>query len=80
MEIAEGKTDASESVLKKAPHTAEVLMAEVWDRPYSRKKAAFPLPWVAENKFWPSVSRINDGYGDRNLICSCAAIESYQEE
>ncbi|MGW8314737.1 MAG: aminomethyl-transferring glycine dehydrogenase [Bacteroidales bacterium] len=80
MEIAEGRMNAADSVLKNAPHTAEVLMEEQWDRPYSRKKAAFPLPWVADNKFWPPVSRINDGYGDRNLVCSCEPIESYLEE
>ncbi len=79
MEIAEGKVKAGESVLRYAPHTAGVLMGDEWDRPYSRKKAAFPLPWVEENKFWPYVSRINDGYGDRNLVCSCEPIEAYGE-
>jgi len=79
MEIADGKLKAEESVLRYAPHTAEILLTEKWDRTYSREKAAFPLPWVRENKFWPSVSRINDGYGDRNLICSCAPIEAYRE-
>jgi glycine dehydrogenase len=79
-EVAEGKISAGESVLKNAPHTAEVLMEEEWNRPYSRKKAAYPLAWVSENKFWPPVSRINDGYGDRNLVCSCEPIESYREE
>ena len=80
MEIAEGKLKAEESVLRGAPHTADTLLTESWDRSYSREKAAFPLPWVMENKFWPSVSRINDGYGDRNLVCSCAPIESYREQ
>jgi glycine dehydrogenase len=79
MEIAEGKVKPEESVLRNAPHTAEVLLTEDWNRPYSRAKAAFPLPWVMENKFWPPVSRINDGYGDRNLVCSCAPLESYRE-
>ena len=79
MEIAEGKLKAEESVLKHAPHTAEVLMTETWERSYSRSKAAFPLPWIMENKYWPSVSRINEGYGDRNLVCSCESIESYRE-
>ncbi len=77
MEIAEGKLEAGQSVLRNAPHTAEVLLAENWEHNYSREKAAFPLPWVKENKFWPSVSRINDTYGDRNLVCSCEPIESY---
>ncbi len=79
MEIADGKLNAEESVLRGAPHTADTLLIENWDRTYSREKAAFPLPWVKENKFWPSVSRINDSYGDRNLVCSCAPIEAYRD-
>jgi len=79
MEIADGKLKAEDSVLRGAPHTADTLLTDSWDRAYSRERAAFPLPWVMENKFWPSVSRINDGYGDRNLVCSCAPIESYRE-
>jgi glycine dehydrogenase len=67
-------------VLRNAPNTAEVLLQENWDRSYSREQAAFPLPWVMEHKFWPPVSRINDGYGDRNLVCSCAPLESYREQ
>ncbi|MCP4310578.1 MAG: aminomethyl-transferring glycine dehydrogenase [Bacteroidetes bacterium] len=79
MEIAEGKQEVEGSVLRNAPHTAEILLAENWDRGYSREQAAFPLPWVRENKFWPPVSRINDVYGDRNLVCSCEPLESYRE-
>ncbi|MEA3480021.1 MAG: aminomethyl-transferring glycine dehydrogenase [Bacteroidota bacterium] len=79
MEIADGKLKAEMSVLRHAPHTANILLTEDWDRNYSREKAAFPLPWVKENKFWPSVSRINDGFGDRNLVCSCAPIEAYRD-
>jgi glycine dehydrogenase len=79
MAVANGEVKVENSVLRHAPHTAEVLMSDTWERSYSRKKAAFPLPWVTENKFWPSVSRINDGYGDRNLVCSCAPIESYRD-
>ena len=79
MEIADGKLKAEDSVLRGAPHTADTLLIENWDRTYSREKAAFPLPWVMENKFWPSVSRINDAFGDRNLVCSCEPIESYRE-
>ncbi|MCK4747524.1 MAG: aminomethyl-transferring glycine dehydrogenase, partial [Bacteroidales bacterium] len=79
MEVADGKQEVEGSVLRHAPHTAEVLLSDPWDRSYSREKAAFPLPWVVENKFWPSVSRINDGYGDRNLVCSCQPLESYRE-
>jgi glycine dehydrogenase len=80
MEVADGKQDVDGSVLRNAPHTADVLMAEDWNRSYSRAKAAFPLPWVRENKFWPPVSRINDGYGDRNLVCSCEQLESYRDQ
>ncbi|MFH0759465.1 MAG: aminomethyl-transferring glycine dehydrogenase [Bacteroidota bacterium] len=79
MEIAHGKQEVEDSVLRNAPHTAEVLLSENWDKRYSREKAAFPLPWVKENKFWPTVSRINDGYGDRNLVCSCEPLESYRD-
>jgi len=79
MAVANGEVRVENSVLRHAPHTAEVLLSDTWERSYTRQKAAFPLPWVTENKFWPSVSRINDGYGDRNLVCSCAPIESYRE-
>jgi glycine dehydrogenase len=79
MAVANGEVRVENSVLRHAPHTAEVLLSDTWDRPYTRQKAAFPLPWVTKNKFWPSVSRINDSYGDRNLVCSCAPIESYRE-
>jgi len=79
MAIANGQVNVENSVLRHAPHTAEILLSDHWDRSYSRDKAAFPLPWVMENKFWPSVSRINDAYGDRNLVCSCTPIESYRE-
>jgi glycine dehydrogenase len=79
MEVADGKQEVEGSVLRHAPHTAEVLLSDPWNRSYSRERAAFPLPWVKENKFWPSVSRINDGYGDRNLVCSCQPLESYRE-
>jgi glycine dehydrogenase len=58
----------------------ELLTAEEWKLPYSRQIAAFPLRWVSDNKFWPAVSRIDQAYGDRNLICSCEPIESYAEE
>jgi len=76
-EVEEGKADKENNVLKHAPHTAAVITADVWDRPYSRQKAAYPLPYVKEAKFWPSVSRIDNAYGDRNLVCSCLPIEEY---
>jgi glycine dehydrogenase len=78
-EISEAKADNTNNVLKNAPHTLSMLTAEEWNLPYSRQKAAFPLPYVADNKFWPSVRRVDDAYGDRNLICTCAPIEAYAE-
>ncbi|HDR67746.1 MAG TPA: glycine dehydrogenase (aminomethyl-transferring) [Bacteroidaceae bacterium] len=78
MAIKSGKADRENNVLKNAPHTSDVLVSDDWDRPYSRAKAVFPLDWVRNNKFWPPVSRINDGYGDRNLVCSCEPLESYR--
>ena len=79
MEISEGKQDVEGSVLRNAPHTAAFLLTETWEKNYSREKAAFPLPWVKENKFWPPISRINDAFGDRNLVCSCEPLESYRD-
>lgn len=79
-EIKEGKADREDNVLKNAPHTASSVITDNWNHPYSREKAAYPLPWVAENKFWPSVGRVDNGYGDRNLVCTCAPIDSYRFE
>lgn len=76
-EVEEGKADKEQNVLKLAPHTAAVITADEWTRPYSRSKAAYPLPFVREAKFWPSVSRVDNAYGDRNLVCSCLPIEEY---
>ena len=67
------------NVLKNAPHTMALVTNDEWNFPYSRQQAAFPLPYIAENKFWPAVRRVDDAYGDRNLICSCAPIEAYAE-
>jgi glycine dehydrogenase len=78
-EIEEGKFDKSDNVLKNAPHTGKLVVSDDWKKPYSRQKAAFPLEWVRENKFWPSVGRVDNAYGDRNLVCSCAPIEAYME-
>jgi glycine dehydrogenase len=77
-EIRDGKADREDNVLKNAPHTARVVTADVWEHGYSREKAGYPLKWVEENKFWPSVGRVDDGYGDRNLVCTCAPIEEYR--
>lgn len=71
VEVAEGKADKLDNVLKNAPHTHKVLTADEWTHSYPRSKAAYPLAWVAENKFWPQVGRVDDGYGDRNLMCTC---------
>ncbi|HQS05944.1 MAG TPA: glycine dehydrogenase (aminomethyl-transferring), partial [Daejeonella sp.] len=79
-EVEIGKLDAVDNPLKNAPHTASVVTADDWTHPYSRQTAAFPLPYVATYKFWPSVGRVNDTHGDRTLICSCPPIESYAEE
>ncbi len=76
-EIAEGKADANDNVLKNAPHTLFEIMKDDWAHPYSRQKAAFPLKWIEQNKFFPAVSRIDDAYGDRNLCCTTAPIDTY---
>jgi glycine dehydrogenase len=74
--VQEGRSDAQDNPLKQAPHTAEVLVGE-WGRSYSRQQAAYPAPWVRERKFWPSVSRIDNVYGDRHLVCTCLPLEAY---
>jgi len=77
--IEEGKSGKADNALKNAPHTQSVICGDEWNHKYSRKEAAFPLYYVTHNKFWPSVARINNTYGDRNLVCSCEPIESYME-
>ncbi|HUI65409.1 MAG TPA: aminomethyl-transferring glycine dehydrogenase [Bacteroidota bacterium] len=79
-EIEEGRADRTANVLKNAPHTASAVASDSWSMPYGREKAAFPTPYVRANKFWPAVGRVNNAYGDRNLICSCPPIEEYAEE
>ncbi len=78
-EIEAGKVDAHDNVLKNAPHTAEALMAAEWNHPYSREQAAYPAPWTREHKFWPTVGRIDNAFGDRNLVCSCVGMEAYAQ-
>jgi len=73
------KKEDTNNVLKNAPHTMAMITADEWDFPYSRKEAAFPLEFVYDNKFWPSVRRVDEAFGDRNLICSCNPIEDYME-
>ncbi len=78
--IEEGKADKADNVLKHAPHTQFVVTADEWNHAYTRQQAAFPLAYVKENKFWPSVSRVNNTYGDRNLVCTCEPVSSYVEQ
>ncbi|KAI7868280.1 glycine dehydrogenase [Spinellus fusiger] len=75
--VQDGTVPKNNNVLVNAPHSLEVLMANAWDRPYSRESAAYPMPYLREKKFWPSVSRIDDTYGDRNLMCTCPSPEEY---
>jgi len=77
--IETGAMDRANNPLKRAPHTALAVTAEVWDRPYSRQTAAFPASWLRARKFWPAVARIDNVYGDRNLQCSCLPIEAFTE-
>jgi glycine dehydrogenase len=78
-EVISGSVNVEESVLKNAPHTMAIAVNDDWNFSYSRQKAVFPLQWVKDKKFWPSVRRVNDAYGDRNLVCSCAPISDYVE-
>jgi glycine dehydrogenase len=75
--VIDGKADPKDNVLKNAPHTAAAVASDDWTHPYSREQAAFPLPFVRANKFWPAVGRIDNPYGDRNLICVCPPMEEY---
>ncbi len=77
--IESGQSDKLNNLLKNAPHTAEVATADAWDRPYSREQAVFPAKWLRDNKFWPSVARIDNVFGDRNLVCSCIGMDAYTE-
>ena len=79
-DIETGASDIQDNPLKNSPHTVETIVSDEWNHLYSRKKAAFPTDWTRQNKFWPSVGRINNAYGDRNLVCSCDPISDYIEE
>jgi glycine dehydrogenase len=79
-EVELGVMDAEDSVLKQAPHTAAMVTSDSWDRPYSREQAAYPAEWTRERKFWPTVRRVDDAFGDRNLICACPPMSAYQPE
>jgi glycine dehydrogenase len=77
--IESGAADKTDNALKNAPHTQNVVCADEWKHAYSRKEAAFPLYYLTQNKFWPGIARINNTYGDRNLVCTCEPVESYAE-
>jgi glycine dehydrogenase len=78
--VLDGRADAKDNVLKNAPHPAAALVTDDWRHPYTREQAAYPLPFVRANKIWPAVARIDNPYGDRNLICACPPLEEYVEE
>lgn len=75
----EAISDRQNNLLKNAPHTAEALLVDEWDHPYSRQEAAYPAPWTREHKFWPAVGRIDNAFGDRNLVCSCIGMDAYSQ-
>jgi glycine dehydrogenase len=77
--IEDGSSDKADNALKNSPHTQHVICADEWSHKYTRKQAAFPLYYLTQNKFWPSIARINNTYGDRNLVCTCEPLESYVE-
>jgi glycine dehydrogenase len=77
--VEQGRSDRADNPLKNAPHTAAEVMASEWTHPYSREEAAFPLPFVRGNKYWPPVKRVDNVHGDRNLVCTCAPLEAYAE-
>ena len=77
--VAEGRLDRADNPLKNAPHTAEELLAAEWRHGYTREQAALPLPWVAARKYWPPVKRVDNAYGDRNLVCSCPDPSAFEE-
>ncbi len=75
-EIESGAADKENNVLKHAPHPEYLVVTDEWNNPYGREKAAYPLPWVRENKFWPCVARIDEAFGDRNLMTTCDSLDS----
>ena len=77
-EIEDGKANAENNVVKNSPHTAKMLLSEAWNYSYSREKAAYPLTWLKKNKYWPTVARVDNAYGDRNLVCACPPLDEYK--
>jgi len=78
LDAESGKSDKADNVLKNAPHTAQEIASDKWSHPYSREQAAYPAEWLKDSKFWPSVGRVDNAYGDRNLVCACPPIEEYE--
>jgi glycine dehydrogenase len=76
-DVESGAADKQDNLLKMAPHTAQELTADEWNHPYSRSAAAYPMASLRENKFWTSVGRVDNAYGDRNLVCTCPPLEAY---
>jgi glycine dehydrogenase len=79
-EVEKGIADPEDNLLKNAPHTSLMVAAEEWGRPYSRRRAVFPASWTEESKFWPPVRRVDNAYGDRNLVCACLPMEAYADD
>ena len=77
--VISGEADATDNVLKNAPHTSTTLCGNDWPHPYTREQAGFPLPYLRNHKFWPAVSRIDNVHGDRNLVCTCDSVEAYAQ-
>ena len=77
-DVIDGTMDANDNPLKNAPHTASVVTGDEWKHSYSRQIAAYPAPWLKEHKYWPTVGRIDNAFGDRNLMCTCPPIDSYE--
>ena len=75
--IERGELDREDNPLKHAPHPADVVTADDWHHGYSRREAAYPAPWLRDHKFWPPVARVDNAYGDRNLVCTCLPLEDY---
>ena len=76
-DVEEGRVDEADNVLKNAPHTAAMIVSDSWSHPYTREQAAYPAPWLSEHKFWPPAARIDNAFGDRNLVCVCPPMEAY---
>ena len=78
--VEEGRIAMEQSPLRRAPHTAEAIASDDWDRPYGRERGAFPADWIRAAKFWPAVGRIDNAHGDRNLFCTCVPVEGFPDE